>query len=103
MPDQPPAVVDHPERRQFEIAVGDQVAFAEYRLVEGGMMFTHTEVPPGLEGRGLGKALILAGLAAARERGLKVLPVCTFFAAYMKKHPETHDLLHPDYRAVLGV
>ena len=26
-----------------------------------------------------------------------------FFAAYMKRHPETHDLLHPDYRVALGV
>ncbi len=103
MSEQSPLVRDNPAERRFEIAVGDQLAIAEYRLVDGGIMFTHTEVPQALEGRSLGKALVLAGLAAARERGLKVLPVCTFFAAYMKSHSETHDLLHPGYKAVLGV
>jgi uncharacterized protein len=98
-----PAVIDNPAERRFEVTIGDATAIAEYRLIEGGIMFTHTEVPKALEGQGIGKALILAGLASARERGLKVMPVCTFFAAYMKRHPETHDLLHPDYRAVLGV
>jgi len=99
----PPTVVDHPERKRFEAVVDGQTAIAEYNLVEGAIIFTHTEVPEALEGRGIGKALILAGLASARERGLKMIPVCQFFAAYMKSHPETHDILHPDYRKALGV
>ena len=52
---------------------------------------------------GFGKALIIAGLAAARARGLKVIPICPFFAAYMKKHPEVQDLLDPAYRKTLGL
>jgi len=102
-PAAPPAVTDHPERKRFEAVVEGQTAIAEYNLVQGAIIFTHTEVPSALEGRGIGKALILAGLALARDRGLKVIPLCPFFAAYMKSHPETHDILHPDYRAVLGV
>jgi predicted GNAT family acetyltransferase len=72
-------------------------------LVEGGIMFTHTEAPENLGGRGLGGALIRAGLKSARERGLKVLPVCPFFAKYIKEHPEEQDILHPDYFAILGI
>lgn len=96
-------VRDNPAERRFEVEVEGQLAVAEYRLPEGSILFSHTEVPESLEGRGVGKALVLAGLQAARDRGLKVIPVCVFFATYMKRHPETHDLLHPDYRAVLGV
>lgn len=101
MTDPTPAVVDNPAKHRFEVAVGDARAVAEYRLSEGAITFTHTEVPKALEGRGLGKALVLAGLAAARERGLKVRPTCSFFAAYMRGHPETHDLLDPDCREIL--
>lgn len=97
-------VVDNPDRRRFEIDLGDgEFAFAEYTLPAGKIMFTHTEVPPSHEGRGIGTILIEAGLAAARERGLKVIPICPFFAAYMQKHAEVQDLLDPAYRKVLGL
>jgi predicted GNAT family acetyltransferase len=96
-------VRDNPEAMRFEAVVDGRLAIAEYRLPAGAILFSHTEVPEQLEGRGVGRALVLAGLAAARERGLKVIPLCTFFAGYMKRHPETHDLLHPDYRRVLGL
>ncbi len=97
-------VVDNPDRRRFEIDLGDgQFAFAEYTLPAGKIMFTHTEVPPSHEGRGIGTVLIEAGLAAARERGLKAIPICPFFAAYMQKHVEVQDLLDPAYRKVLGL
>ena len=96
-------VRDNPERKRFEIDLGDAVAIAEYTLPAGMIMFTHTEVPPEHGGKGIGKALIQAGLASARERGLKVIPICPFFAAYMQKHPEVQDLLDEAWRRKLGV
>jgi hypothetical protein len=32
-----------------------------------------------------------------------VIPICPFFAAYIKKHDEEQDLLDPSYRNVLGL
>lgn len=96
-------VRDNPEAMRFETVVDGHLAVAEYRLPAGSILFSHTEVPAALEGRGIGSALVRAGLAAARERGLTVIPVCPFFAAYIKRHPETQDILHPDYRRVLGL
>lgn len=100
-PDWP--VRDNPERHRFEVDLGDAIAIAEYNLPEGIIMFTHTEVPPEHEGKGVGSALIRAGLRAARERGLKVIPICPFFAAYMQRHEEEQDLLDPVWRRRLGV
>ena len=97
-------VRDNPERKRFEIELGgDAVAIAEYTLPEGIIMFTHTEVPPEHEGKGIGSALIRAGLKSARERGLKVIPICPFFAAYIQKHAEEQDLLDDVWRRRLGV
>lgn len=53
--------------------------------------------------KGIDTLLIRGALAAARERGLKVIPICPFFAAYMRKHPEEHDLLDPAWRTRFGV
>src|SRR5918996_68184 len=92
-------VRDNPERHRFEIDLGDGTfAFAEYTLPAGKIMFTHTEVPEAHGGEGLGTRLIRHALDAARERGLKVIPICPFFAAYMQKHPEVQDLLDPAWR-----
>ena len=97
-------VADNPERRRFEVDLGNgSLAIAEYTLPAGRIMFTHTEVPREFEGQGLGTMLIRAGLSAARERGLQVIPICPFFAAYIRKHAEEQDLLDPSYRRSLGL
>ena len=101
----PPLIVrDNPERHRFEIDLGDgSFAIAEYTLPAGKIMFTHTEVPDAHEGKGIGTKLIEFGLTAARERGLKVIPICPFFAAYMEKHADVQDLLEPAWRKQLGL
>ena len=100
----PYTVRDNAEKHRFEIDLGDgSLAIAQYTLPEGKIMFTHTEVPPAHEGKGVGSALIRFALASARTRGLKVIPICPFFAAYIKQHPEEQDLLDPAYRKLLGL
>ncbi len=103
MPQPIPDARDNKERHRFEIDLGDGVAIAEYTLPAGKILFSHTEVPPAHEGRGIGTALIKAGLAAARQRGLQVIPICPFFAAYIQSHPEEQDLLDPAWRKRLGL
>ena len=97
-------VRDNAEKHRFEIDLGDgSVAIAQYTLPEGKIMFTHTEVPPAHEDKGVGSALIRFALASARTRGLKVIPICPFFAAYITKHAEEQDLLDPAFRKILGL
>ena len=98
------AVRDNPERKRFEIDLGDgSFAFAEYTLPAGKIIFTHTEVPQAHEGKGIASVLIRAALAAARERGLKVIPICPFVAAYIQRHPEEQDLLEDSWRTRFGL
>ena len=98
----PPTVHDNSERHRFEIDLGDgEVAIAAYNLLPGAIRFYHTLVPESHGKQGLGTALVEAGLAAARERGLKVIPTCAFFRAYLKKHPREQDIVDPDYLYLL--
>jgi uncharacterized protein len=94
-------VRDNPQARRFEAAVQGHIAIAQYEMAPGVITFTHTLVPESLRGRGVANELAKAGLAAARARGLLVIPKCTYFAAYMKKHPDTHDLLALEGRALV--
>ena len=82
---------DARNRYEFDVEGGEALAF--YRLADGVMTFTHTEVPAQLRGRGLGSQMMRAVLQDVRAQGLKVVPRCPFVADYIRRNPEFTDLL----------
>jgi predicted GNAT family acetyltransferase len=78
---------------RFEARFEGGLAVCAYRLHDGEVHFTHTEVPPAWQGRGLAAQLVRSALDWARAEGLKVRPLCSYVAAYMRRHPESQDLL----------
>jgi predicted GNAT family acetyltransferase len=89
----PDIVRDNKAQHRFEMSIGDDTAVAYYSLTPGVITFTHTEVPTALRGHGIASRLIRGVLETARAQGLKVVPRCSFVAAYMNQHPEFNDLL----------
>lgn len=98
-----PDITDNADRHQYELPVEGDLAVVTYNLSEPNLMITETLVPVPLEGRGIASRLAKHVIADARERGLVILPVCPFFAAYFQKHPEHTDVVHPTYRTILGL
>ena len=97
-------VVDVPERGRFEIRYGDRVVgLASYHVDGDVMTLPHTEVDPAMGGRGMGTALVAGVLSAARERGLHVLPYCSFVRHYIQQHPEDVDLVAEEDRGHFGL
>jgi uncharacterized protein len=86
-------VRDHRSEQEFELSVGGERAVAAYQLEGDTIVFTHTLVPPAIEGRGVGSRLIRAALDSARDQGLRVVPQCPFVRAFIERHPEYRDLL----------
>jgi len=86
-------VHDNPARQRYELEVGGGLAFVDYLRDGGQVVMTHAEVPLPLRGGGIGAALVKGALALVRERGEKVVPLCPFVVQYMRRHPDTHDLL----------
>ena len=98
------SVVDVPDRGRFEVLLdGRVVGLASYHVENGTMALPHTEVDPSVGGRGIGKVLVAGVLAAARERGLNVLPYCSFVRHYIQQHPEYVDLVAADDRPHFGL
>jgi len=81
--------------RRFEATVDGRLARCDYRRVGNTIQIHHTEVPVELEGRGIAAQLVAVALAWARAQGLAVAPYCSYVRSYMKRHPETMDLLAP--------
>ena len=97
-------VVDVPEKGRFEVRIDDRVVgLASYHVDDGTMTLPHTEVDPSMGGRGIGTALVAGVLDSARERGLHVLPYCSFVRHYIEQHPETVDLVAAGDRGRFGL
>lgn len=89
---------------RYELHVaGELAAFAEYNLLKDAVMFTHTEVLPAFEGKGMGSQLAKFALDDVRRQGLHAIPVCQFIAGYIRRHPEYLDLVTPESRRAFGV
>jgi predicted GNAT family acetyltransferase len=101
MPAEPTiAIADNPDEGRYEVRVDDELAgFAQYKAKPGQISFTHTEVDDRFEGQGLAGKLVSFALGDVRERGLAVLPFCTFVRGYIQRHPELVDLVPAERRA----
>jgi predicted GNAT family acetyltransferase len=83
---------------RFEIKIEDHVAIAEYIIKGGKLVLTHTEVSKELEGNGIGGLLAKFSFQYARDNDLKVLPLCPFMAAYVRRHPEVRDVVLDSFK-----
>ncbi len=96
-------ITNNEDAHRYELPVGAEVAVVTYNLSGQNLMITETLVPEALEGQGIASRLAKHVLADARQRRLLILPVCPFFSAYLQKHPENADVVHPTYRQILGL
>ena len=82
------SVTDNPQGNRFELAIEGQTAVLNYERTPTSLVLVHTEVPASLRGRHLGDRLVEGAIAHARQQGLRIVAVCRFVRAYLRKHPE---------------
>ena len=87
-------VTDNSDASRFEARIaGGLAGFSAYHDRGARRVFTHTEVDPAFEGRGVGGALARGALDATRAAGLRVVPLCPFIKAWIGEHPDYADLV----------
>lgn len=88
---------NNPGKRRYEAVVDGEIAgFLFYQERDGPLALIHTEVAEEFEGRGIGSRLAAGALDEARERGVRVIPVCPFVRGYLERHPEYGDLVEAE-------
>ena len=55
------------------------------------IIIDHTEVEPAFNGKGVGKQLLYKIVEMAREKNIKILPLCPFANAMFRKLTLVHD------------
>jgi predicted GNAT family acetyltransferase len=87
-------IADAPQESRFLASIDGQLAgYIDYSLAGKRTVFRHTEVLPAHEGEGVGAALARFALEDARDRGLQVVPICPFVAAWIMRHPDYADVV----------
>ena len=81
---------------RFEIRVGEFPGKLDYILDGKNFVITHVGVHPELRGQGVAGRIVEASLAYARENSLRVIPMCSYAAAYIRRNPRHVELMNQD-------
>ena len=86
---------DNGRKGHFAAMEGDEEAGLMTYTWAGDHKFIidHTEVAAAFSGQGVGKKLLMAAVEFAREKGVKILPLCPFAKSVFDKTPAIKDVL----------
>lgn len=73
-----------------------EVAILSYTREGGLVVFDHTYVPVAFRGKGVAAALVRAALNEARKQHWKIVPQCSYVAAFIERHAEFASLVGAD-------
>jgi predicted GNAT family acetyltransferase len=75
---------DNQDAGRFELDIAGQIAFANYRRTEDGLLIFHVETPRALRGQGVAARLMDQVLEAARSEGRELIPFCSYASSWMR-------------------
>jgi uncharacterized protein len=87
---------DDGKKGMFYIEQNGQIV-AEMTYVWAGdskIIIDHTEVDDSLGGKGIGKQLVEKAVVFAREKSIKIMPLCPFAKSVFDKVKEFQDVLN---------
>lgn len=86
-------LINNENIHHFELIIDNMTAFIDYKLKGDKIFLIHTEVPQEMEGMGVAAALVEKAFNYIEEHHLKIIPLCTYVVAFLKRHPEWNRLL----------
>ena len=78
---------------RFELDIAGQIAFANYRRTDDGLLIFHVETPRALRGRGVAARLMEHVLTAARSEGRELIPFCSYASSWMHQQRQNANTL----------
>jgi predicted GNAT family acetyltransferase len=78
---------------RYEMDEAGATSYADYRLTGERLYVDYVFSPPELRGTGAAGRLMAALSADARDKGLKITPICGYAAAWLKRSHEFRDLV----------
>jgi uncharacterized protein len=86
-------VTDNTARQRYELEIDGQIVFATYRRDGDIVQIRHVEAPLPLRGTGAAERLMQGIVTIARRESLKLVPLCGYAYAWLRRHAEHKDLV----------
>lgn len=82
------SITNNTSQNRYELAAEGSLAIADYRIEDSKLVITRVFVPDELRGKGIAAKVMEGVVADAKARGLAIVPVCSYAATYMQRHPQ---------------
>lgn len=84
---------DNTEASRYELDIDGETVFARYRRQDGVLTILWVEARPGLRGTGAAGRLMKLVAREARDRSWRIVPVCGYAAAWLRRSPDYRELV----------
>lgn len=81
-------VTHNSAENRFETWIEGQLSKLDYLEDDGTIVMTHVGVYPEHREQGVAGKLTKVALEYAKEKSLRVIPMCPYIAAYIRRNPE---------------
>ena len=86
-------VVNNKDKHRFELNLGTDIAYMEYRYQNKTKVLMHTYVPEKYRGKGNALKFIQQVLDDLRQAKVQVMVNCPAVSRFIREHPEYNDLV----------
>ncbi|AAK22878.1 GNAT family N-acetyltransferase [Caulobacter vibrioides] len=76
----------NPELSRYELETNGLLSFADYRREPGRLVIPHVETDPALRGQGAAGRLMAKVAEVARAEDRRIVPICSYAAAWLKRN-----------------
>lgn len=89
-------VIHNEEDHAFEVWIDGYRSKLDYIQEAKNFVITHVGVYPTFRGQGVAGKIVEAGLEYARQNSLRVIPMCSYAAAYIRRNPRHIELTNQE-------
>lgn len=86
-------VIDNKEKHRYEVDLGTDIAYMEYRFQNKTKVLMHTYVPEKYRGKGNAAKFIQQVLENHRNAKSQVMVNCAAVSRFLREHPEYNDVV----------
>jgi len=85
-------ITNNEAENRFEVLIDGHLSKLDYIQDKDTLVITHVGVHPEFRGQGIAGKLTQVGLEYAKANSLRVIPMCSYAAAYIRRNPQYLDL-----------
>jgi hypothetical protein len=85
-------IIHNEAEKRFEVWVDGYLSKMEYIQDGKNFVITHVGVSPELRGQGIAGRITQTGLEYAKANSLRVIPMCSYAAGYIRRNPQYSEL-----------